>query len=297
MDYFNEELMKELPESLNKYDHHAVQDAIYFPSISNHEYHNSAGVSSSTIRKFAVSELHAVKEEVEQTPALRFGSAAHSYIVEGEKAFSQDVAIISGSMYSAANKDIIAECQDKGITCIAQKDFENIKAMSENLLPYADKLLHPYENDYPNDVFNYPYERALYWWEGEVLCKLKADVIRYPDIPMHDSKDLIVVDYKTTKSCNPDAFLGSIKQYGYHYQAAWYARGFKKAGFNVKEFVFVAQEKTTPYATKIFKINTNNLDKYWTELEYTLGNYESYIQKGEQSLQAYNSPDVIELDI
>jgi|TARA_B100001939_G_scaffold339544_1_gene346469 hypothetical protein len=291
------DIMNQLPESLAKYDHHVIGEAIYFPNISNHEYHNSAGISSSTIRKFGVSELHAVKEEIEHTPALRFGSAAHSYIVEGESAFAKEVAIISGSMYSAANKDIVAECQDKGITCISQKDFETIKAMSDNMLPYGDKLLHPSDNEYPCDYFNYPYERALYWWEDEVLCKLKADVIRYPDTPMHDSKDLIVVDYKTTKSCNPDSFVASIRQYGYQYQAAWYARGFEKAGFRVREFVFVAQEKTNPYATKIFKINTDNLEKYWIELEYTLGNYWKYAQGGTPNLQAYNCSDVIELDL
>ena len=289
--------MKQLPESLSKYDHHVIGEAIYFPNITNHEYHNSAGVSSSTIRKFGVSELHAVKEEIESTPALRFGSAAHAYIVEGEQSFANEVAIISGSMYSAANKDLIAECEEKGITCISQKDFSTIKAMSENMLPIGDKLLHPSESEYPSEYFNYPYERALYWWEGDTLCKLKADVIRHPDAPMSNTKDLIVVDYKTTKSCDPDKFVNSIKQYGYQYQAAWYTRGFQKAGFNVKEFVFVAQEKTSPYASKIFKFDTADLEKYWIELEYIIQNYEKIMQGAVQNLQAYNCPNVIELDI
>tara|TARA_B100001094_G_scaffold191420_1_gene185281 strand:+ start:3134 stop:4042 length:909 start_codon:yes stop_codon:yes gene_type:complete len=293
----NEDIMNQLPESLNKYDHHVMGDAIYFPAISNHDYHNSAGISSTTIRKFGVSELHAIKEEMEHTPALRFGSAAHSYIVEGEQAFLNEVAIISGSMYSAANKETVAECAEKGITCISPKDFETIKAMKENMIPYGDKLLHPTENEYPSHDFTYPYERALFWYEDDILCKLKADVVRHPDTPMHDPKDVIVVDYKTTKSCNPDSFLTSVRQYGYHYQAAWYTRGFEKAGFNVKEFIFVAQEKKSPYATKVFKIDTGDLEKYWIELEYTLANYGKYKNGLVEDLQTYNCPNVIELDL
>jgi hypothetical protein len=105
------------------------------------------------------------------------------------------------------------------------------------------------------------------------------------------------VDYKTTQSCHPDSFIGSIKKYGYQHQAAWYKRGFEKAGFDVKEFVFVAQEKTTPYASKVFKIKNENFDKYWTELDYMLGLYRNSLDSTKIDLQTYNCPDIIEIDL
>ena len=289
--------MNQLPDSLAKYDHHAMGDAIYFPGITNHEYHNSPGVSSSTIRKFGESEIHALHQEIEDTPALRFGSAAHSYIIEGEKAFAQEIAVVSGSPYSASHKQLAAELKEKGITTISNDQYNTIREMSEALLPIGDKLLHPDETEYPSEHFNYPYERALYWWEDDILCKLKADVIRHPIEPVYNNNAIIIVDYKTTQSCHPDSFVGSIKKYGYQHQAAWYKRGFEKAGFDVREFVFVAQEKTSPYASKVFKIKNENFDKYWTELDYMLGLYRNSLDSTKIDLQTYNCPDIIEIDL
>ena len=289
--------MNNLPENLQKYDHHMIGDAIYFPSISNHEYHNTDGVSSSMIRKFRISELHAVKEELQETPALRFGSAAHALIVEGETVFNNEVAVITGSMYTATAKQMIAECAERGVTCIPNKDYETIKYMSEHLLPVAEKYLNPTEAEYPAEHFNSPYERALYWWEDEVLCKLKADVVRHPITNAYDPKSIVIVDYKTTKSCDPAKFMTSVKQYGYEYQAAWYKRGFEKAGFKVQNFVFVAQEKVSPYASKVFVIEAEDLDKYWIELEYMLQQYKNYKTGLTTELKAYNCPDVWELEL
>ena len=77
-----------LPETLESYDHEVIGEAIYFPDMSNNVYHNCAGISSSTIRRFGQSQLHALHETVEDSHALRFGSAAHALIVEGESVFN-----------------------------------------------------------------------------------------------------------------------------------------------------------------------------------------------------------------
>ena len=55
-------------------------------------------------------------------------------------------------------------------------------------------------------------------------------------------------------------FAGSVRKYGYDIQAAWYKRGMEKAGFKVREFVFVAQEKSV-YAQKVFRMTEELMDK------------------------------------
>ena len=70
--------MQSLPEILEPHKNYVLNEAYYFPKLTNSFYHNSPGVSSSTIRKFMDSQIHALYEEIEDSPALRFGTAAHA---------------------------------------------------------------------------------------------------------------------------------------------------------------------------------------------------------------------------
>ena len=284
-----------IPETLEKHDHVVLGNALYFTDLSNQIYHNGPGVSSSTIRRFGVSQLHALNEEIEDTPALRFGSAAHSLIVEGESQFVKDVACLVGSPYTNANKDLRAEYTQRGLTVITNTEKETIYNMKNSLIPEADKLLHPSENEYP-DCFNYPYERALYWEENGLLCKVKADVIRFPISQPHDSKTIDIIDYKTTQSVEPKSFLNSVKKYQYDLQAAWYKKAFEQAGFNVNNFLFVAQEKKPPYATKIFKMKKNDLEAGWLELDRLINEYK-HVVGGKSLPSTYNTPDLVEIEL
>ena len=101
--------MNELPEILENQEHVILGDAVYFPDMEHNFYHEAPGISSSNIRRFGQSQLHAFEEENETTPAMKFGTAAHSLIVEGEEAFVNDVVCLSGSPYTNANKELKKE--------------------------------------------------------------------------------------------------------------------------------------------------------------------------------------------
>ena len=92
--------MKIMPEILENEEHMVLGDAVYFPDMEHNFYHSVPGISSSNIRRFGQSQLHAFEEENETTPAMKFGTAAHSLIVEGEEAFVNDVVCLSGSPYT-----------------------------------------------------------------------------------------------------------------------------------------------------------------------------------------------------
>ena len=231
--------MNELPDTLKELDHVVLGDTYYFPDMPNDFYHNSPGISSSTIRRFGQSQVHALQEEMEDSHALRFGSAAHALIVEGESVFNKEVACLVGSPYTQANKDLKRDYEKRGLTVINATDRETIYKMKNSLGIYGDCALNPTETDYP-EVFTKPAEVALFWWEDEMLCKVKSDMLRYPLAGTYDNKTIILVDYKTTQSVKPSAFVGSVKKYQYELQAAWYKRAFEKAGFTVADFLFVA---------------------------------------------------------
>ena len=61
------------------------------------------------------------------------------------------------------------------------------------------------------------------------------------------------MDYKTTTSCEDGAFERSCRKYGYKLQAGMYTEGvFNKLLNGDLGFAFVAQEKTPPYAVRVY---------------------------------------------
>ena len=281
-----------LPDSLKSHQHVAIGDTIYFPGMDNAYYHQSPGVSSSTLRRFRQSQLHAMQEVVEPTPAMQFGSAAHSLIVEGENAFNNEVAVISGSPYTNANKQLKRDYEDRGMLVITQDKRDTLFRMKDNLIEEAKKFLNVDQGEYPG-VFTKPYENALYWWEQDVLLKLRSDVIRHPVVQPYSDESIVVIDYKTTSDCSVSGFTRSIRRYQYDLQAAFYRRGYERAGFKVEDFLFVAQETKKPYATKIFKMHDEDMDRGWDQLEETLGDYKA-VRDGERPT-IYNTPSIVEV--
>ena len=288
--------MIELPQSLKEHKHIRVGDAYYFPNMPNNVYHNTVGISSSTIRKFGKSQIHALKEEMEDSHALRFGSAAHAMIVEGEDVFNQEVACLVGSPYTSANKQLKKDYEDRGLTVINTVDRNTIYEMNQSLIPYAQTALNPSDTEYPSQVFENPAEVALFWYEDDMLCKVKSDMLRYPIEQVTDDKTIILVDYKTTQSVMPRDFIHSVKKFQYELQAAWYKRAFEKAGFTVADFLFVAQEKKKPYASKVFKMKHKDMEAGWLELDRLLGEYKSVIE-GRNLPTTYNTPEIVEIEL
>ena len=287
--------MNKLPEILEGYEHVIIGDTYYFPDMPNNVYHNTPGISSSTIRRFGQSQAHALQEEMEDSHALRFGSAAHALIVEGEDVFNKEVACLVGSPYTQANKDLKRDFEKRGLTVINTKDRETIYNMKNSLDIYGDTALNPTETDYPG-VFNSPSEIALFWFENDMLCKVKSDMLRYPMSGAYDDKTIVLVDYKTTQSVKPKDFTGSVKKYQYDLQAAWYKRAFEQAGFTVADFMFVAQEKKHPYASKVFKMKHEDMDAGWLELDRLLGEYKT-VTSGVRLPSVYNSPELVEIEL
>jgi hypothetical protein len=286
--------MNKLPEILENEEHMILGDAIYFPDMEHNFYHEVPGISSSKIRRFGQSQLHAFEEENETTPAMKFGTAAHSLIVEGEEAFVNNVVCLTGSPYTNANKELKKEYEGRGLTVITAQEKDTLYSMKEALIPEGIKHLSADEGEYPS-MFNSPFERAIFWWEQDLLLKVKSDVLRYPVNMPHKSNSIILVDYKTTADCSVKGFTSSIRKYQYDLQAAWYKRGFEKAGFNVVDFIFVAQEKKKPYASKIFRMSHTDMDSGWQRMESLLTEYNAVLNGKEATI--YNSPSIVDIDL
>ena len=62
-----------------------------------------------------------------------------------------------------------------------------------------------------------------------------------------------IIDYKTCADASNDAFMRDAIRFGYHVQSAMYSDGVEHNIGTKPTFVFIAQEKTAPYALNIFQ--------------------------------------------
>lgn len=70
----------------------------------------------------------------------------------------------------------------------------------------------------------------------------------------------ILLDLKTTVSASPEDFTKSFFRMNYDLQAGTYTLVCELAGFTIKEFHFLAVEKTEPFACQHFKVGEDILD-------------------------------------
>ena len=89
-----------------------------------------------------------------------------------------------------------------------------------------------------------------YFWTDELTgeeCKCRADCIT------EIGGNVYVVDIKTCENAATDVFMRKSVDYGYPLQAAMYCEGVKQATGRECSFVFIAIEKSPPYAVNIMQ--------------------------------------------
>ena len=70
-----------------------------------------------------------------------------------------------------------------------------------------------------------------------------------------------VVDLKTTQDASPKGFQKSIANFGYHIQSSFYMRVLQNLDIPVKEFIFIAIEKTAPFCVGVYRADTEMLEE------------------------------------
>ena len=194
------------------------------------------------IRKSPAHYLYAVTHPKEPTPALLFGTAAHKYILEPDDFWNVFILAPDVDRRTKAGKETWALFLEEaeGKTAISESDLQTIKEMDMAIMgnPTAKALL-------KTGIHETPIE----WKDGQTgeECKCRPDCIT-------DYKGRrYIVDYKTTTSCEDGAFERSCRKYGYKLQAGMYTEGvFNKLLNGDLGFAFVAQEKTPPYAVRVY---------------------------------------------
>ena len=211
------------------------------------QYDNIPAVRRSALwemRKSPAHYLYAATHEKEKTPALTFGSAVHMLILEPDRFGDEYIIAPNVDRRTKEGKRIWSELTESGKEILSRADYGTICDMRDALMQNrtAAKLIESGKHEVP-----------IQWTDGITgeLCKIRPDVIG----------DEYIVDYKTTTSCEDGAFERSCRNYGYKLQAGMYTEGVFHETLKRYRFVFVAQEKTPPYASRVYFCDPGFVDE------------------------------------
>lgn len=207
--------------------------------ISNADYHADPAVSASHLHAVAKSPYHywsryldPKRTPVEPTAAMRLGSLVHCAVLEPEEL--QARYGVCGPRNTKSGKEQAERMAAAGIEAVTASDMMTANCMADS-------------------VHRHPAVAALlaqgkaeqsFWWDDAATglrCKCRPD--------WYDGST--VVDLKTTTDASPAAFARSVATFRYHVQASHYLAGLHGA----ERFVFIAVEKTAPYAVAVYELD------------------------------------------
>ncbi len=212
-----------------------------YAGLSNAAYHAGPGVSKSQLDKLAQSPFHYWAHYISgsppprtETPAMRFGTAVHTAILEPDH-FADWIVLpdLDGRTKEgkAAKALALQEAAVTGVEVISADDHAKVKAIADSF--HAHKHLAALLDAGHAEL-------SVYWTDPDtgILCRCRPDWLA-PDC---------VLDLKTTEDASPRAFQRSAYGWRYWVQAAFYLDGLAANGIDGRRFVFAAIEKSQPHA-------------------------------------------------
>lgn len=216
------------------------------------DYHRHPAISKSHLDAINLSPLHYWSRFVDPnrqpptpTPAMEFGSAVHAAVLEPELFTASYKLAPDLPKTTKAGKEAWAAASEPGIQLLKADDWNCIQSIRDVVFqhPMASKVL----------TADGKAEQSLFAVDDNTGLEIKCR----PDY-LTDSGWLI--DLKTTQDASLDGFQRTLANFRYHVQAAHYLRTYTLAtGNKPKGFLFVAVEKTYPFAVQVFKCSDEML--------------------------------------
>ncbi|MEV5211396.1 PD-(D/E)XK nuclease-like domain-containing protein [Micromonospora sp. NPDC053740] len=179
--------------------------------------------------------------------AFDIGSAAHKMVL----GVGPDLVQIDAEEWrSNAVKAEVAAVRHNGGIPLKPSEMAQIKAMGKALRehPIASALLTPEGGKA---------EQTLVWQDTEtgIACRALVDWL-----PNRNGNRLVIGDYKSSVSANPEDFRKAAYNYGYCMQNPWYLDGIRALDLEEDpDFVFVVQMKTPPYLVSLIRLDEEAL--------------------------------------
>jgi hypothetical protein len=243
-----------------------MEPGIYH-DIPSQDYHAMTDiVSNSYLGRLAKVPAYARVLQTE-TEAMRFGSAFHAYVLEGETALWKDYCLPDTfptkpnkrSTQKTIDTYALWEASLMGKRPLTVEDYDTIRFMRYAILshPFASKLLESGVS-----------ETTLIWQDEEtgLMCKARPD--RTPD-----KAKSVIFDLKSTRNAGQNSFINDCVKYGYAREGAIYLEGYSRlTGILYQDLIFclIAVEKEPPYRVEVYTLEVDFLQYGWGEFHRLL---------------------------
>jgi hypothetical protein len=241
-----------------------MKNGIYY-DLPAEDYFAAEHINNSSLKLINKSPLHyksSLEIKRDETKALVIGSAVHCSVLERESFFDRYAVAPKIDKRTKEGKERFTELESSGKIILGADDFEQISAITNAVLFHdtASKILA--EGRAEVSVFT------------EVL-----DVQAKCRIDWH--RPGILTDLKTTDDASPSGFARSVANYGYAMQAAWYLDCCEAAGLDARTFIFIAVEKSPPYAVAIYELTPESIEVGRIQYQRALALYKHCMATGE----------------
>lgn len=218
----------------------------------------------------------------EDSPALAFGRAfdcallepeifARSYVEQphfGDRRFKEN---------KAAAKEW--ETEHAGQRWIEAPDWRSLQGMlaAVQAHPLASKMI---RDGQP--------QLTLVWADGStgLTCKSRLD--------FYVRELAMIVDVKTAEDASRDGFRKAVAKYGYHRQDALYRAAALELDLPVQHFVFLAVEKSPPYAVATYSLDSEAIGAGYSSVRRDIETLAECVKTGR--FPGY-AEQIIELDL
>lgn len=218
-------------------------------NLPDADYHSHPALSCSGAKLLTAPSTPAHFRHVQdhkrpEKAAFDLGHAAHKEVL-GKGA---DLVIVDAADWrTKAAQQARDEAYEAGKTPMLAKQYTEVKAMAAAVKahPGARSLLQPAGGEA---------EASLFYTDKRTGIELRArfDILR----PVVNG-GLIIADYKTADSANPDTFGKVASNFHYHMQDAWYTDAAYALDLaETVKFVFVVQETKDPYLISLVELDS-----------------------------------------
>ena len=208
----NDEFLKDRPLSYSSLKEFWKSPAHYIDYITKPKTISDAMILGQVVECLVFDEkIFQDKFEVYQKFPKRSNADKEKWQLMCESAKDNKITLVDNDMY--ANAVIMAE---------------SVKNTPETSY-YIDKVL--------------SIQKKLSWTDK----KTKLPIIGYVDVECEIDENLIIIDFKTSQSSNPDEFMKNAAKFGYELQVGAYLTGYHKQHYKFPDFMFMVVESSPPY--------------------------------------------------
>jgi hypothetical protein len=177
--------------------------------------------------------------EPETNSKFDLGSAAHVMLLERRD--DCIVRVQADDWRTKAAREARDAAQANGQYAVLERQYSDIEMMVKAARDFVD------ETELKGIFATGEAEQTVMWQEGNTHCRIRPDLL--------SADRSIILDYKTTPSAAPEAFIMQIGRMGYDLQAEYYVRGVEDLTGVEPTFVFLCQESKPPYACSLVALS------------------------------------------